>query len=370
VHGWIAAIVGVPFVLVGVSGSFLVFYTTIDAWLNPELARRRAQGPPLSLDRIAAIATARFPGSSSISIEPPRGAFDVYTVWAEEGDEQADGVRSIRLSVDPATGEMLGESEWGRSLVSLVYEFHYTLLLGEAGRVAIAASGLAMFASFVSGLVLWWPGRRKLGKALKIRLDGSRHRLTYDIHRTAGFYSALVLAVVAFSGIYLIYPFLVVPVVRMFSPVRDWPESHRVPVPQGAPSMSLDRAAALALARHPGAKLVAIEVPAAPHEPLRVDLREPSDLREYGSTSLWLDPRSGEVVDVIEPRTRTAGETLLDWMFPLHNGEAFGLVGRWIVFASGLALPALGLTGLLLWRRRRGAEGRRRAPLAPESRIV
>ncbi|MGH7201474.1 MAG: PepSY domain-containing protein, partial [Planctomycetaceae bacterium] len=46
--------------------------------------------------------------------------------------------------------------------------------------------------------------------------------------------------------------------------------------------------------------------------------------------------------------------------FPLHNGEAFGLAGRWIVFFSGLTPAVLYVTGVTIWWRRRRSRRRQR----------
>lgn len=49
----------------------------------------------------------------------------------------------------------------------------------------------------------------------------------------------------------------------------------------------------------------------------------------------------------------SGGDVLLNWLHPLHGGEAFGLAGRLLALAAGLAPIALFVTGLLRWRRRR-----------------
>lgn len=41
-----------------------------------------------------------------------------------------------------------------------------------------------------------------------------------------------------------------------------------------------------------------------------------------------------------------AAEQVLEWQYPLHTGEAFGLPGRLVVFGAGFAIAILALTGL------------------------
>ena len=49
----------------------------------------------------------------------------------------------------------------------------------------------------------------------------------------------------------------------------------------------------------------------------------------------------------------SGGDTILNWLHPLHGGEAFGMAGRLLAFVAGLVPAALFVTGLLRWTRRR-----------------
>lgn len=55
----------------------------------------------------------------------------------------------------------------------------------------------------------------------------------------------------------------------------------------------------------------------------------------------------------------TPADTYFAWQFPLHNGEAFGLPGRLVVFVSGLVPCGLYVTGILIWARKRRGRARR-----------
>src|SRR5690606_28021299 len=90
-----------------------------------------------------------------------------------------------------------------------------------------------------------------------------------------------------------------------------------------------------------------------------VGLRQPDEVQKsFGTTQVWIDANTGSVLAIRNPQHYTAGDTFLAWQFPLHNGEAFGLVGRWLVFASGFVPAVLYVTGFVLWRRRRSPRQR------------
>ncbi|MBM4259546.1 MAG: PepSY domain-containing protein [Deltaproteobacteria bacterium] len=46
----------------------------------------------------------------------------------------------------------------------------------------------------------------------------------------------------------------------------------------------------------------------------------------------------------MDTQSGTAGDIFLQWMLPLHSGDAFGLPGRLLVCLDGLLCPVLYLT--------------------------
>jgi len=58
--------------------------------------------------------------------------------------------------------------------------------------------------------------------------------------------------------------------------------------------------------------------------------------------------------------SRSGGDTFLLWQRMLHEGSAFGGVGRFATFFGGLLPPLLMVTGFIMWLQRRRLK--RRAP--------
>lgn len=86
-----------------------------------------------------------------------------------------------------------------------------------------------------------------------------------------------------------------------------------------------------------------------------VDRRHVPGLSAFWSErQVAIEQYSGALLDVRDSTTRrSAGETFLDWQWPLHSGQAFGWTGRLLVFLSGLACPVIYATGFLMWWRKR-----------------
>ena len=67
---------------------------------------------------------------------------------------------------------------------------------------------------------------------------------------------------------------------------------------------------------------------------------------------------NGQIVASRDGLADKAGDKILNWLHPLHNGEVFGLTGRIIVFISGFVPLILFVTGLLRWQQKRRAKQR------------
>ena len=69
--------------------------------------------------------------------------------------------------------------------------------------------------------------------------------------------------------------------------------------------------------------------------------------------AIWLDPWSGAVVHDRTAGTMSMADRYLAEQLWLHNGAAFGLMGRLLVFTAGFAPLALFVSGLIMWLKRR-----------------
>ena len=91
----------------------------------------------------------------------------------------------------------------------------------------------------------------------------------------------------------------------------------------------------------------------------------PHDLSPHGDNWAFIDLASGRVTALRIAATSGAGDRFLTWIFPLHTGTAFGVPGRIVIAAAGVALVGMIVTGFYLWgtkwRMRRRARFRTRA---------
>lgn len=356
---------------IGASGSALVFDHRIDEWLNPKLLLAASGGgQPIGLDALHAAVRAAVPQAlPGAFIRLPRRPDGVVQF---DVDLPARGPRGTaeewQVMVDPVSAVVQGSRRADTHLMALIYDFHWRLLSGATGACIVGWLGVVLLAIVASGLYLWWPrsGRFRIG--LVFKRGGRGIRRWFDLHRVVGAYGAVPFTIIAFSGVYMIFPHYVEPVVLGLSPsvMRRSAEPRSQPVAATEP-IGIDAAVTVARALWPHAELKYVALPATADGVIQVTLRQPGEVRRSGgATRVYVDQYSGAVRGVRDPGRASAGDTFLAWQFPLHNGEAGGLPGRWLVVAAGCAPLALVLSGAVIWWRKRRA---RHAPQRPRARL-
>lgn len=238
-----------------------------------------------------------------------------------------------------------GDSRWvNGGFFATLTDLHTTLLVGEPGKWFIAVSGLLLLSNLILGLKLAWPRRGYWWKSLVLRTSRNAAANLYGLHRTLGLYIAFPLLLLVSAGIALCFDDDLEEALHV---VRDPPAiAAAVPRVEIGPA----RALSLALARFPGATLTALSMP-TPQEPwYRVKLHIPGEVsRMYGLTAIYLSPADGTVLREYSAASASPTRLMLDWIYPVHTGEAGGVVARVLLVCIGIALLAMGYLGIRLW---------------------
>jgi uncharacterized iron-regulated membrane protein len=357
-HLWLGLTLGVLGALVALSGSVLVYDHAIDAWLNPQ--RYAVSGVQAALPYGAYLerASAALEGRArAVNLRMPEEEGMPLVVIARA----REGSGFYRVYLDPPTGKVLEVSQGG-GLVGWMHSFHENLQLRDyAGREIVGAVGIAMLISSLSGLYLWWPARGRFREALGLRRGFSPSR---NLHYLFGFYGAIVLGMLAFTGIFLAYPDAGRAAVGAVSTVSPGVRNvQSAAVGSGGRMLTADQAVRIAQAHYPAAAVSGIGLPAGARGAFRVNFRYGASAAPVNSAMVFLDPASGEVLRLVDPARRSAGDGFLVMQRLMHSGEAFGSLGRAVIFLVGL-LPALfAVTGTMMWLKKR----RRRARLPSAS---
>jgi len=371
VHLWLGLSLGFLLSIYGITGSILVFHEEIDEWLNSELLIVKPPEHSAAYRPLAAI----FEAGRKVMPTQAKHTFATYPRNEQAAFKlkyavtAANGVREIWLvAVDPYTAEVTGKHLLDRSdsvipktFIDFIFKLHYALLIKshDISTVVVGLSGALLMISVLTGLIAWWPLTGRWRQALTVKRKASAERLHYDLHKTAGFYTALVLLPVLFSGIYMVLPHNVAPVLELFSPVtyRYWFRSTPPVGRAQAQPIAMDEAVAIALHRYPTGRphfIYGAPEPTKTYTVCQNGVDTPGSLLQR--RCVVMDRYSGKILDVDDPTIGTAGEVFTHWQWPLHSGQAFGMTGRIMVFLSGLACPLLFVTGVIRWLQKRRAK--------------
>ncbi len=365
IHTWLGLLLGGLFVLVGLTGSVLVFYPALDLVLNPSLRAPGSETVAVDVDAVYQALRAGEPRR--------RGPWRIELPYENDGPIKARYSRPLEsrdrsfsplmLTMDPRTLEITSRRYWGDYAVTWIYDLHYTLLAESAGRMVIAVLGIVFFVLVALGVALWWPSPRRWRAALSIKRGAAGARRVYDLHTVISVWALPVTLTLIVSGVMLEQPGWFKPAIRSLSPLTpnfSAADPHYVLVEP--PAINGDTALAAARNRFPNARLRWVETPGDGHPAWRIQLMQAGEPgARFPRTQVWVDSRSGAVMSIRDPSLNAAGDVLLDWLHPLHSGEAFGLPGRLLVFIGGL-VPALAFTtGVLRWQRKRKARRGRSA---------
>jgi uncharacterized iron-regulated membrane protein len=362
IHRWLGIGLGVWFALVGATGSILVFEDAIDAWLNPQLLTTDKRGAWLPVEAIVERATEEHDLGRIEKIRFPQAAGEVYRLTVRVSPARRVGSERIEAMFDPVDGRLLGTRKAealglaAPHLLKTLYEFHRNVLLGEAGSNIVGIAGFLLLASAVSGIVLAWPKKRAGWRRLVwINTRASATRIAFDVHRSFGVAFALLLLLSTLTGATLVYLNYVRDLVGLFSKVAPFPT---IPwrARDDAEPKGLGEIVAAVRAAHPDRTITEIHGPPRQTGGYLVYLRAAGDEHRLGDTILWVHPYTAEILVERSDRTRSAGETFMHWLFPLHSGSAFGTAGMVAMCATGVLPLLLGATGLWVWLRKRRGE--------------
>lgn len=350
VHLWLGLLLGVVFVLLGLTGSLLVFYNELDRGLNPALTAQRPVPPPSMVAVQQVLRRAEPQREGGWRVEWPLAPEAPLTArYYQPAEREGHFFAPLMLTLDPATLAISSRRFWGDYLVTWVYDLHYTFLAGAVGRTLVGWMGWVMALSIVSGLYLWWPSARRLLPTLRPWVRSCPVRACYDVHMLTGVYGGLILLVLCLTGTALAWPETTRAVLRISPPggmVQAVPGSV-------AALIDVDQGVVLARRRFPKAEVRWVDLPPRTGTVLSVRLHQAQEPgRRFPKTQVWIDLAAGQVVAVQDPLQSAWGHRVMNWLHPLHNGEAFGFWGRVVVGVCGLVPLVLLLTGWLRWRQK------------------
>lgn len=367
-HLWLGLVTGIIVVIVCLTGCIWVFNEEITKYiLEPDTRVAYKNEPVLSPSRIREVAQQHYPGKL-LSYASYRQGSPIELFLNESGRRKRGG-GGVSLKIDPYTGAMIrtelhqkGEIDFFRFILN---GHRFLWLPWKIGRPVVNYSILIFVITLITGLVLWWPkkwNKSTRDASFKVKWNAKFKRLNYDLHNVLGFYSLLLLTVIALTG--MVYG------IEWFSKGTYWLSSggrQSLPEDKGLFSDStqagkhytaiqaLDIAWHKVITKHPDAKGFYYSFPDTTDAKSTIGIFiYPSTYSSYRSSAHFFDRHTAEAlparsVYAQDFATATFATKLRKMNYDLHVGSILGFPGKVLAFFGALIGATLPVTGFLVW---------------------
>ncbi|MGK9118354.1 PepSY-associated TM helix domain-containing protein [Olivibacter jilunii] len=357
-HGVTGLITGIFLILLGLSGSALVFMEELDHYTNKHLFQVKETAAKMSLDTIYHRITAQYPRLSGIAwLNPQAAPTEAYNYRLYLNDGKIHTYDLAVLTIDPYTGRIIREGrydQWQSGFMQWLFQFHFSFHFGMPGTLLTAVLGITMLISILTGVLIY---RKQVWKVLCFKKPirwHNRRMLSSDLHRIVGIWSLLFNAVIFFTGFWL----------NLFAfDSSAWHSKMQVNPPNRADVLSIDSLYKKASHALPQLKVHSVYMPTQPGRGFAIRGSLPGDNPFFGqASSVTLDVKSGAVEAIKESDKLDFSEKLRTLVLPLHAGSFGGLPVRILYVFIGLTPGLLSITGFLLYLKRTNKQRHLRKP--------
>lgn len=345
IHSWMGLVAGVALLVIGVTGSLLVFAKELETVFNPRFMRvEQVQEQRCSMDELLAAANGELPeyeiAGWLIRHDDP-GLADVLYMIRHGTDEWRVG------TLDPYTGKILATPrEYTATLTGWLLELHYKLFADHTGMMATALLAVLLCGLGVTGL---WLYRDFWRNFVRLRWRASGRIFFSDVHKTVGISSVVFNLVLGFTGAYWNFTHV----------IGEWingeHEQPKVVNRMYGNSISLERIIEEGERRVPGFRANFLSLPNEPGAPITLwgKVQSSNPLRgTYGSTVVF-DAQSGAFKQAHDIRKAGLWAQFVDMFEPVHYGNFGGWPVKILWCAGGLTPGVLAVSGFVIWWKRR-----------------
>lgn len=359
IHLWLGMGSGLVVLILGLTGAIYAFTDE----LKPMVYHNRyyvqpQQTPPLPLDRILSNAQEavgkEFPLMRG---EIPTAPDRTYVFRTLKTNEKGWTHWSYFeyyycVYVNPYSGEVVYLENTKNEFFHLVLSMHMRLLLGERiSHHIIGVSVCTFVILLISGLILWWPGKwnnAQRQKSFSIKWNGNKKRVNYDIHNVLGFYTFIILFIIAITGLVWVYEWTDKSV-RFFANGAKY-------IPKSSPALSdttqsgngISIAFSQMQRQFPNAHSYLFNIPTKKNAASIPMLIYHTNWNRSNRTLQYYDQYSGRLISTHHFEDLNGGDKAYQLNYDIHTGAILGLPGKILAFFASLVCASLPVTGFII----------------------
>jgi uncharacterized iron-regulated membrane protein len=361
IHLWSGILLAIYSVVIGLTGSALVFKEEIERATQPNIYHVAPGPQQITLDEaVRRIQSAR-PGWTVFALEDFAQPEQATTALLRS----AKATPNYRMvSFNPHTGQVLFDRLRYAGIMGWLSNLHVYLLSGETGLLVSGWMGVGLLLLCLSGLILWWPGMQRWATALVVNSRASWRRLNWDLHTVIGFWASATLIVIIFTGVDFAFPG---PVGNLIEVATGGSLSARAAssvalkkptLTSAVPVITIDQAIAAAYRALPkDAPPGYLQLPVHAGSPYKVTGYYTGVAPYSQLVRISLDPYTGALLTLNNTRQQTRGQRIEQYFVAVHFGSfggegVFGTLVKVVWVLLGIVPALLAVTGLVMyWNR-------------------
>lgn len=362
-HSWLGLINGFWLLLLGLTGSLLVYTLELDKWINRDILTVVPAEHRLPVDSLYKIVKAKYPtamGTNIIRFPKEKTDCISFRIYVEDGTKPMNKWdETFNLDINPYTGKILREGSYADITSSFLLwsgVFHWNLAAGPIGTLIITIAGILLFINIITGIIIY---RKYFFKALIFRAPikwRNWRTSTSGLHRYIGVWALILNILIFYSGLQMTWGSL----------NKSYYQKPAPLIPNNVKYANIDKMMAQVQQIYPGFEFHYFYIPFTKLVLNGENLGNASamgyipgtpSIVPLSASMVNFDINSGKITSKVNANEELAKKNLWDKFnyisYSFHAGTFLGQFSRILYVITGLTPAFLSISGFMLWWRKR-----------------
>ncbi|MEO1657264.1 MAG: PepSY-associated TM helix domain-containing protein [Pseudomonadota bacterium] len=336
VHAYAGIVLALVLMVVGLSGTLLVFKEDYVRATLPEAQHPVDLSPP-SLGKVLQRAEEAFADRDIRAVTFAKPGFGVHKVYLADGGS-AYLTREGRLIDQWAKNDRL--EDW-------FLDLHHRLLVGQTGRWITGLTGLAALMFVIAGVIAYWPARRGFRRGFVV--DGTSRPELLSLHRNSGIIAAPIILIAVLTGVFMSFP---ATSRALFDQFGERVEKEVAPRVESYTDVQWTNGLSNAQRAFPEAAPRIAIWPRNGGVP-SVRMRQDAEWHPNGRTVVTFHPETGDILQTENALALGSGRQAYNAVYPIHAAYIGGRAYDAVMALTGLSMFGLGAIGAFTFIRQR-----------------